>query len=246
VAKTEHIELPSGERIPILYEDRSVLAIDKPEGWMLAPTSWQNTGRNLQLTLAAGIRRRDFWARSRNLKFLRFVHRLDADTTGVLLLAKSPGAVAALGALFEKRWMEKIYWAVVKGSPTAAQWSCQLSLAEDPARKGLMKVAGARGKEAETQFQVLKRQPDTTLVEARPLTGRTHQIRVHLAAQGHPVLGDALYGGAKGAAPLALRAVGLSYLDPFTRRRVCIQAPTDDFLERYGFTSDPAMLARSG
>src|SRR5512136_455169 len=115
--KPSHIELPTGERFPILYEDRSVLAIDKPPGWMLVPFSWQRTGRNLQAALTSSIAAKDFWARSRNLKYLRFVHRLDADTTGILLVAKSPGAVNTFGTLFESRRMEKVYLAVVHGKP---------------------------------------------------------------------------------------------------------------------------------
>ena len=103
MAKTNHIELPTGEKLDILYEDRSVIAIDKPAGWMLVPFSWQKTGRNLQAALSSSIAAHDFWARSRNLKFLRFVHRLDAETTGVLLLARSSGAVQSYGELFESR-----------------------------------------------------------------------------------------------------------------------------------------------
>ena len=130
--KPNHIELPTGERIPILYEDRSVLAIDKPRGWMLVPFSWQKTSRNLQAALASSIAAKDFWARSRGLKYLRFVHRLDADTSGILLLAKSPGAVDTFGGLFESRKMEKVYLAVVHGMPKAADWICRLKLAQDP------------------------------------------------------------------------------------------------------------------
>jgi len=76
--KSGAIELGDGTRIPILYEARSVLAIDKPAGWLLAPDSWNKTGRNLQLALRSSIEAGDFWARARNLKFLRFVHRLNA------------------------------------------------------------------------------------------------------------------------------------------------------------------------
>src|SRR5947208_17094191 len=113
MAKPDYIELPGTEPIAILYEDRSVMAIDKPRGWMLVPFSWQKTDRNLQAALTSSITAGDFWARSRGLRFLRFVHRLDADTSGVLLLAKSPGAVTSFGAIFESRKMEKIYFAVV-------------------------------------------------------------------------------------------------------------------------------------
>ena len=113
MAKPNFIELPTGEKIPILYEDRSVIAIDKARGWMLVPFSWLKTGRNLQAALISSIAAGDFWARSRGLRFLRFVHRLDAETTGILLLAKSPGAVTIYGSLFESRKMEKLYLAVV-------------------------------------------------------------------------------------------------------------------------------------
>src|SRR6266568_3166767 len=112
MAKPDHIELPTEERIAILYEDRSVLAIDKPRDWMLVPFSWQKTNRNLQAALASSIAAGDFWARSRGLRFLKFVHRLDAETTGILLLAKSPGAVTTYGSLFESREMDKTYLAV--------------------------------------------------------------------------------------------------------------------------------------
>lgn len=84
---------------------------------MLVPFSWQKTNRNLQAALTSSIAARDFWARSRALKFLQFVHRLDADTTGVLLFGKSPGAVTAYGRSFESRQMEKVYLAVIEGLP---------------------------------------------------------------------------------------------------------------------------------
>src|SRR6185436_13953576 len=120
------IEFPTGLSIPILYEDRSVMAIDKPAGWMLAPDSWDKTGRNLQLALNSSVAARDFWASSRNLKYLRFIHRLDADTSGLLLLAKSPGALATFSELFETRRVEKKYLAVVCGIPKESRWTCQL------------------------------------------------------------------------------------------------------------------------
>lgn len=272
MAKPNCIELLTGERIPILYEDRSVLAIDKPPGWMLVPFSWQKTGRNLQAALVSSIASKAFWARSRGLKYLRFVHRLDADTSGVLLLAKSPGAVNSLGALFESRRMEKVYLAVVLGMPKAEEWTCRLKLAPDSETIGRMRVDARQGKEAETRFRVLQSKADLTLIEAQPVTGRTHQIRVHLAESGHPVVGDPLYGAARGTqarAPrekgerlagaqtpaeaggenarglagkprrqgmgLGLRAVRLSYVDPFTRRRVDIRAPLEQFVGAYGF-----------
>ena len=238
--KSECIELGTGEKIPILYEDRSVLAIDKPAGWMLAPDSWTETCRDLQAALRAGIEDRDYWARSRNLKFLKFVHRLDAETTGVLLLARSPGAVHVLSKLFESRLVEKVYLAVARGVPKQQKWVCRLKLAPAPETRGKMKVDPRHGKEAETHFRVLQSFDNISLIEARPLTGRTHQIRIHLAETNHPILGDTLYGktqaGRKtGQTSMGLRAVRLAYEDPFTRRRVEITAPTELFLEEFRF-----------
>lgn len=238
-----NIELDGGPVIPILYEDRSVIALDKPAGWMLAPDSWDETARNLQLALLSSMNGGDFWARSRNLKYLRFVHRLDAETTGITLFAKSPGALRAYSDLFEQRRVDKYYLAVVRGVPKEQVWTCAFALAPDPKRKGrmvAMRKPSPQYKEAETHFRVLQSARTSALVEAQPLTGRTHQIRVHLASAGLPVLGDALYGTdqpakSKGRQHLALRAVVLAYRDPFDRRPVRIEAPAGDFLKKHGF-----------
>lgn len=197
--KPRDIELGDGTRIPILYEDRTVLAIDKPAGWLLVPVHWRQTSRNLQAALESGLAAGAFWAQSRNLRFLRFVHRLDAETSGVLLLARSPGAMGPLSALFEGRQVEKRYLAVVRGALRARRWTCRLPVAEDPAEPGRMRVDRRMGRPSETVFEWLASRVDPregpiSLVEARPLTGRTHQIRVHLAAEGHAVVGDTLYG----------------------------------------------------
>ena len=235
VPKTDFMELPGAPPMPVLYEDRAVLAIDKARGWMLVPFSWQKTTRNLQTAIVSSIAARDFWARSRGLKFLRYVHRLDAETTGVLLFAKSQGAVEALGDLFESRQMEKTYLAVVTGAPKESEWTCRLKLAPDGRRIGRMKVDGRAGKEAETHFKVLQQRETAALVEARPLTGRTHQIRIHLAESGCPVFADELYGRRQPRTEMGLRAVRLAYTDPFTRRRVEIRAPVEKFCREYGF-----------
>jgi RluA family pseudouridine synthase len=233
--KPSAIELLDGTSVPILYEDRSVLAIDKPAGWMLAPATWDKTSRNLQRELMISIQAGEHWARSRNLKYIRFIHRLDAETSGVLLLAKSAGAVRALSELFESRLMRKKYLAVVHGIPAQPSWVCQLRISQEPGVRGQMTVDARLGKDAETAFRVLQQGQGNALIEATPLTGRTHQIRVHLAAGGHPVLGDTLYGGT--GRELALRAVELSYTDPFQKRPVRILAPTRGFLRRHHFAA---------
>jgi RluA family pseudouridine synthase len=207
-----------------------VLAIDKPPGWMLAPVSWDKTSRNLHRALMLSMQAGDFWARSRNLRYIRFIHRLDAETSGVVLLAKNPGALSAMSQLFETRRMHKKYLAVVRGRPLQSHWTCRLRITPELDATGRMQVDERHGREAETAFVVLQQGKASALIEAAPVTGRTHQIRVHLAAAGHPILGDALYGD-KGPA-LALRAVEISYTDPFQKRPVRILAPTENFLRR--------------
>jgi len=244
MAKPNFIELPFCEPISILYEDRSVLAIDKPRGWLLVPVNWQNTNRNLQAAINSSISAGDWWAKSRNLKFLRYVHRLDTDTSGVMLFAKSMGAVEAFGDIFESRQMEKNYLAIVEGVPRETEWTCRLPLAPDPRQVGRMIIDTQEGKECETRFRLLQKKERISLVEAHPLTGRTHQIRVHLAQSGCPIVSDELYGRVDSRMQLGLRAIKLGYVDPFTRRRVEIRAPIDGFMSEYGFTPSLAQLAK--
>jgi RluA family pseudouridine synthase len=236
MAKPNFIELPGCDPIPIIFEDRSVLAIDKPRGWMLVPDSWRKTNWNLQTAIDSSIRADDFWARSRNLRYLRHVHRLDADTSGVMLFAKSEGAMRAMGEMFESRRMVKTYLAVVEGVPREKEWTCELPLGPDPKNFGKMRVdTSEAGKEAETHFRVLASNDRFTLIESSPLTGRTHQIRVHLAQSGSPIMCDELYGRVEKGFRLGLRAVRLAYKDTFTRRPVTIIAPVESFLKEFGF-----------
>ncbi len=122
------------------------MAIDKPRGWMLVPDSWRKTNWNLQTAIDSSIRADDFWARSRNLRYLRHVHRLDADTSGVMLFAKSEGAMRAMGEMFESRRMEKTYLAVVEGVPKEKEWTCELPSART--RKILARCAWITRKKA--------------------------------------------------------------------------------------------------
>lgn len=246
MARLRSIILRDGTSLAVLHEDPAVLAVDKPAGWLLAPESWCHTPRNLQRVLRLEIESGAPWAASRRIRFLRFIHRLDADTSGVLLLARSPGALRAFSRLFATRAVCKWYLAVVAGRPRRSTWVCRYALAPDPHQRGRMRAVSRGGQPAETRFLVVDANADRALVVAEPVTGRTHQIRVHLAGTGHPVLGDRLYGpldAAMGESPLALRAWQLAYRDPFRGRSLRIEAPITDFLERFGFAAERVQLA---
>jgi 23S rRNA-/tRNA-specific pseudouridylate synthase len=138
--------------------------------------------------------------------------------------------------------MEKIYLAVVEGVPREQEWICELPLGSDPKQFGRMRVdRTAEGKEAETHFRVLLSSERFTLIEASPLTGRTHQIRVHLAESGNPIMCDEIYGRVEKGFRLGLRAVRLAYQDTFTRRPVTILAPVESFLQEFGFKLTPEL-----
>ena len=132
--------------------------------------------------------------------------------------------------------MDKTYLVVVSGRPPDVEWTCQLKLAPDLKRIRQMRVDARHGKPAETQFRLLKTHGDYSLVEARPATGRTHQIRVHLAETSLPIVGDEFYGKREDNLPLGLRAVRLAYFDPFIKTGVEIFAPAENFLKMFGFS----------
>ncbi len=238
MAKPREIVFPDETRIPIVYEDRSVLVLDKPAGWIVAPDDWYNTRRNLTLALRSSLENGDWWAKSRSLRFLRIIHRLDAESSGLLLCVKNPGAVEAYGALFETREVSKVYWAVVDGPLPGNEWVRRDSFSPVPHRTGVFRVTSSEGREAETWFKLLGQEGTLSLIEARPSTGRTHQIRLHLLASGLPVVGDELYGSGHRDG-LALRAMELAYSDPFTTVRIVIHARPGNFVSRYGIRWSP-------
>ena len=243
MAKPTEIELPDGTKMRILYEDRVVLALDKPAGWILGPDDWEHTLRNLPLALQSSITAGDYWSRSRNLRFLKHVHRLDAGTTGILLCSKSQGAIEPLSRLFADRQIKKTYLAVADGLPKHKEWKCSIPIGPDPGEAGRHQMDSKAGKQAETEFRVLATRKYTALVEARPYTGRTHQIRLHLLAACTPVQGDELY-GTPHPQGMALRAIGLEYRDPFTGKPVRIRAPVEEFCSAHGFAVPAGLEAR--
>ncbi|MGE0744099.1 MAG: RluA family pseudouridine synthase, partial [Rhodospirillales bacterium] len=135
------------------------------------------------------------------------VHRLDKDTSGLMVAAKTDRAHAALSAAFKDRTIVRRYLALVWGAPSPPAGAIEGNIGRDPRdRKRMAVVGGERGKIALTHYRILRRLGAASLVECRLATGRTHQIRVHLAARGHPVVGDPVYGG--GLTPARRKAAG--------------------------------------
>lgn len=186
-ARTVPLDIP----FPILFEDDAMLVVDKPPGLVVHPSAGHLDGVTLieilRPKLAQGI-----WA-DENRSGL--VHRLDRDTSGVIVLAKTPPAHGKLSRQFSNRHAKKTYIALVNGNMPVEEGLIESHLARHPGKRQRFAVSSSRGRFASTRFKVKEHFGDlATLVELYPLTGRTHQIRVHLSSYGHPVLGDHVYG----------------------------------------------------
>ncbi|NLR69871.1 RNA pseudouridine synthase [Novosphingobium sp. ERN07] len=186
----------------ILFEDGEALVIDKPAGLPLdRPRAGGDSLENHLDALRFGFQREPFP-----------VHRLDRDTSGCLLLARNPKALKRFSAAFEAREVEKVYLGIVAGEVEGESGTIDLALSKiSSAEKGWRMISAKKGKPAVTRWKVLSRKPGLTLVEFRPETGRTHQIRVHaLAGLGHALVGDPIYGDGKGAWRTMLHASELT------------------------------------
>ena len=183
--------------IPVLFEDESLLALDKPAGLLTSPDRYDPLRPNLMKLLHAGIAAQKPWARERNLSYLSNAHRLDFETSGVILLAKSKPALVALADLFGSEKPLKKYIALASGAPPDETFEIDAALAPHPVKLGLMRVDPKNGKRSKTRFRVLENfsAHGYALLACEPLTGRTHQIRVHAAHAGLKIVGDTLYGG---------------------------------------------------
>ena len=224
----EPAPLPSLQATPedipleILYSDADVIAIDKPSGRIVHAGAGQHAGTLVnallhhfgRLSSAGGDERPGI------------VHRLDRETSGVLLVARTDAAHRSLAEQFASRTVEKSYWALVEGRLQRETGSVEKRIARDPVRRTRMTTRTSQGRAAHTEYRVLERFPRHTYVEVRIGTGRTHQIRVHMASMGHPVAGDRLYGAAAaGYGRFFLHAHRLAFTSPSTGARITIESP---------------------
>ena len=217
----------------IIYEDKYLLVLDKPAGLPVLPDGWEKDAPYLVKMLEEEYGK------------LWIVHRLDKITSGVMVFARDAETHRTLNIQFEARQAEKVYHAIVEGIP---QWNKKI--AKHPLRinvghKHRTGVSDKYGKPSETRFKVIKRyqarpddrregRRDLALIEARPVTGRTHQIRVHAYALGHPLLGDTLYGASEThlIARPALHAHSLTFTHPQSgERQTFLAERPQDFVE---------------
>jgi len=215
----------------ILFEDDRLLVINKPSGMAVHGGSGVNFG------VIEALR-----ALRPQAKMLELVHRLDRDTSGCLVVAKRRSALRNLHEQLRNKKVKKYYQALVKG-----RWSAKLTKVTEGLRKNDLKsgervviVDNINGKESETRYKVLQHFEGATLVRAFPVTGRTHQIRVHCQCKGHPIAGDPKYGHEDfdghmktlGLKRLFLHAASIEFTHPKTEQRLMVEAPLEDSLQK--------------
>lgn len=200
----------------LIYLDEDLLVLDKPAGLLSVP----GRGPDKQDCLSARVQAR--WPGALT------VHRLDMATSGLLLMARNPHSQRQLSLAFETRQIHKHYVAVVHGQlQGGTQGLIDLPLAVDWPNRPLQKVDPLHGKPSQTRWQILEQAQDKTRLLLQPLSGRTHQLRVHLQAIGHPIVGDALYGADAGpqAPRLLLHASALMFMHPLSGQSLHIESP---------------------
>lgn len=222
--KAEAEDLP----IAILYEDASVIAVNKPAGLVVHAGAGAHSGTLVNRLV------HHFRTLSQVGGELRpgIVHRLDKGTSGVMLVARTDAAHRALAEQFAGRTTEKTYLALVEGKVNADSGRITKPIARDPVHRTRMTARLDHGRDALTEYRVLQRFEKFTYLEVRIGTGRTHQIRAHLASIRHPVAGDKLY-GAQMAERIFLHAWRIRFDSPATGERVTVEAPLPEDLETW-------------
>ncbi len=218
--------VPESLPVPVLYEDEWLLVVDKPAGMAVHPSRGHSSGTLVHALLGHGLAGGEEFRPG-------VVHRLDKDTTGLLVVAKSSEVHRRLVGMMRRRAIDRRYLALVHGGFAGESGTIEAPVGRDPARRKSMAVGGVAAREARTHFRALERFGDFTLVEVRLETGRTHQIRVHFLAIGHPVAGDPTYGrrDALGLGRQFLHSHYLSFEHPMTGAEVRVEAPLPADLE---------------
>ncbi len=226
-----HLEPDPTIPVDVVYEDDDVLIVNKPSGLVVHPAPGHWRGTLVNALLARG----DHYGGIAGVVRPGIVHRLDRDTSGLLIVARNDAAQAGLMAQLKARRVRKTYLALVLGSVAAAVGRIEAPIGRDPKDRKRMAVV-SDGRPSTTGYRVRERFRDWTLLELDLVTGRTHQIRVHCAALGHPVAGDAVYGtgtarkGPDGLERLFLHAWRLELVSPTSSKLIRVEAPIPDAL----------------
>jgi RluA family pseudouridine synthase len=181
--------------IPVLFEDEHLLALDKPSGLLTSPDRYNLERPNLMQLLHQGIAAKKPWSATRGLTYLSNAHRLDAETTGVLLLAKNKPALIHLANLFSIDKVQQKYFALASGLPSSDEFVMDARIASNVVELGLMRIDNRDGMKSKTEFSIAEKFSGYVALNCHPRSNRNHQIRIHLKHAGFPIVGDTLYGG---------------------------------------------------